>query len=69
MLRFPFLVCMSPTPPRPSAHAAATLLADSDNEVPIPHVSRCTALLSCYGDAAVPLPRPSVQLELNIRCL
>jgi hypothetical protein len=45
-------------PPRPSSCAAATSLADSDDEVPIPRLSCRTALLSCYGDAAVPLPHP-----------
>jgi hypothetical protein len=58
-MRFPFHVCVT-APPRPSARAAATSLADSDDEVHIPCFSRHTALLSCYGDVAVPLPRPSV---------
>jgi hypothetical protein len=48
------------SPPQPPARAAAISPADSDDEVPIPHFSHLTALLSCYGDAAVPLPRPSV---------
>jgi hypothetical protein len=47
-------------PPRPSARAAATSPADSDDEVPILHFSRCAALISCCGVAVVPLPRPSV---------
>jgi hypothetical protein len=40
-------------PPRPSACNAATLPADSDDEVSILRFSRCTAVISCYGDAAV----------------
>jgi hypothetical protein len=48
------------TPPRPSAPAAAPSPADRDDEVPIPQFSHCTALLSCYGDAEVPLPLPSL---------
>jgi hypothetical protein len=44
------------------ARAAATSLADSDDEVPIyfQYIQRGTALLSCYGDAEALLPRPSV---------
>jgi hypothetical protein len=45
-------------PPRPSSRATATSLAGSDDEVPILRFSRLTALLSCYDDAAVSLPRP-----------
>jgi hypothetical protein len=41
------------------ARAAATLLADSGDAVPIPRFSRRTALLSCDGDATVPLRCPS----------
>jgi hypothetical protein len=48
------------SPPRPSARAAATSPADSDDEVPIPCFSHRTDLVSCYGDAEAPLPRPSV---------
>jgi hypothetical protein len=47
-------------PPRPSAGAASTPPADSDDEGPILRFSRCTALISYYGNAAVPLPRPCV---------
>jgi hypothetical protein len=43
-----------------SAHAAAPSPAESDDEVPIPRFSHRTALLSCYGDAEVLLPRPGV---------
>jgi hypothetical protein len=34
--------------------------ADSIDEVPIPRLSHRTALVSCNGDAEVPLPRPAV---------
>jgi hypothetical protein len=46
------------SPPQPSAHAAAPSPADSDDEAPIPRFSHRTALVSCYGDAEVPLPHP-----------
>jgi hypothetical protein len=46
--------------PQPSACAAAPSPADSDYEVPIPRFSHRTALVSCYGDAEVPLPSPGV---------
>jgi hypothetical protein len=45
-----------PSPPQPFAHAAAPSPAPSDDEVPIPRFSYCTALVSCYGDAEVLLP-------------
>jgi hypothetical protein len=48
------------SPPQPSAHAAAPSPSDSYGEVPIPRFSHCTALVSCYGDAEVPFPRPRV---------
>jgi hypothetical protein len=47
-------------PPRPSALAAAPSLIKSDDEAPILPFSHCTALVSCYGDAEVPLLRPSI---------
>jgi hypothetical protein len=59
-VRFLFLVCMSLALPQPAAHAAAPSPANSDEEVPIPRFSHRTALVSCYGDADVSLPRPSV---------
>jgi hypothetical protein len=40
-------------PPQPSAHAAAPLPADIDDEVHILPLSHHDALVSCYGDAAV----------------
>jgi hypothetical protein len=60
MMTFPFLVCVVLPPPRPSAPAAATLPADRDEEVPIPCLPHRTALVSCDGDAEIPLSRPSV---------
>jgi hypothetical protein len=45
---------------RLSLHAAAPLPADNDDDVPIPRFLHHTALVSCYGDAEVPLLRPSV---------
>jgi hypothetical protein len=45
------------SPPRPSAHAAAASPIDSDDELPIPRFSHHLALVSCYGDAEVPLLR------------
>jgi hypothetical protein len=33
---------------------------DSADEVPIPHFPHCTDLVSCYGDAGVPLSHPGV---------
>jgi hypothetical protein len=47
-------------PPQPSAHTAAPSPADSDDKAPIVHFSPRTALVTCYGDAEVPLPRPGV---------
>jgi hypothetical protein len=47
-------------PPQPSARAAATSLAEHDDEVPVPRCSCRIALLLCCGDAAVPLTRLSV---------
>jgi hypothetical protein len=46
--------------PQLSAHDAATSPANSDDEVPIQRFSHYTALVSCYGDAEVPLPNPGV---------
>jgi hypothetical protein len=68
MMRFPFLVCMSRPPPQPSAHAAAPSLADRDDEVPIPLFSHRTTLVSCYGDAEVPLLRPDVSCHSSSAC-
>jgi hypothetical protein len=48
------------SPPQPSAHAATSSPAHSDDEVPIPRFSHGTVLVSCYGDAEVPLPCPRV---------
>jgi hypothetical protein len=48
------------SPTQLSARAAAPSSADSDDEVPIQHFSHHTALVSCHGDAEVPLLRPSV---------
>jgi hypothetical protein len=46
--------------PQPSVHAAASSSAGSDDENPILRFSHHTALVSCYGDAEVPLPHPGV---------
>jgi hypothetical protein len=54
----PHLHATPPSPP--SARAAATLLADSDDEVPLLRFSPRTALLSCCGDAVVPFPHPII---------
>jgi hypothetical protein len=51
---------VTPPPPRPFARATASSLADSDDDVPSPLILHRTALLLCYGDAAIPLPRPGV---------
>jgi hypothetical protein len=45
-------------PPRPSAHTTAASPADSDDELPIPRLSHRPALVSCYGDVALPPLRP-----------
>jgi hypothetical protein len=36
----------------------ATLLADSDGEVPMPHFTYCPALVSCASDCEVLIPIP-----------
>jgi hypothetical protein len=56
----PIPLLLATSPPRPFARAAATSPAESDDEVPIPCFSHRTDLVSCYGDAEAPLPRPSV---------
>jgi hypothetical protein len=56
MMRFPFLVCVSPPPPLsllPVLRLPQFLTAMMNFLF-----SGRTALLSYYGDAAVPLPRP-----------
>jgi hypothetical protein len=69
--------CLPATsPPQPSARAAATVPADSDDKVPIPHCSHRPALVSFYAE--VPLlhpsfpclfpPRPLLCFALNLPC-
>jgi hypothetical protein len=52
MPRSPYLV-YRPCPPRDLLNAAATLLADSDDEVPIPGFPPRSALVLCYSDDEV----------------
>jgi hypothetical protein len=40
--------------------AAAASPAESEDDVPISRFSHCPALVSCYGDSAVPPPCPSL---------
>jgi hypothetical protein len=45
-----------PPSPLPSARALVALLADSDDDVPIPHITPRSALLSCDSDVEVLIP-------------
>jgi hypothetical protein len=47
-----------PSHKRPSAHAAAASLEDSDDKVPIPHFPPRSALVLCDSDDEVLIPRP-----------